>query len=93
MQLETMTRILVDELKATAEDKTYSLPSGTKVTVFVSSGASIVPVNKITKLAMRDEYVILSSEEGRVFLDTPTIVALRADTEADKKDSKLGFGS
>lgn len=88
----TLVHILQNELKAEANDGHYALPSGTRLTIFISTPGALFPIGKVTALSLKAEYVVLHSEEGRVFTDLADIAAVRVDQEADKKNDKaLGF--
>ena len=93
MKSPTLTSILKNELNATVtDDKTWSLPSGTKVTMFLSTPLAVFPVSRVVAVTLNPEYVILDSEEGRIFTDLAEITALRVDQEAKQGDPQSGLG-
>ncbi len=92
MKTDTLWTILKDELNAEKIDARWKLPVGTRITVFLKGATSLFPVSKITAIEIKTAYIILESEENRVFTDLSEVVAIRADEEASSSDSRLGFG-
>ena len=90
MDKKTLKSILINELGATAESDRLQLPTGTRVTVFVSTAGVPIPIPKVTAVTLNKEFAILDSEDGRVFTSAGEFVALRADEEADTS-GRVGF--
>ncbi len=92
MNKNTLTHIITDELKGTKDGDTYTLPEGTRLTVFLAVPGTAMGMNKVTGFSIQDSYVTLHGEETRTFTDLSEIMAVRVDEEATKQH-KLGFGS
>ncbi len=93
MKSETLTAILKNDLKATADDRRWTLPAGTRITVFLATPIALFPVGKVTALTLGESYITLESDEGRIYTDQSEIAAIRVDQEASSRESKLGFGN
>ena len=92
MKDDTLWTILESELKAKKQDDRWKLPSGTRITVFLKGPNVPFVVAKVTSIAARADYLILDSDDGRVFTHLTEIIAVRADEEASSSsDSRLGF--
>ncbi len=92
MKSPTLTKILSNELNATANNNNWKLPLGTKVTVFLSTPAAVFPVSRIVAISINTDYITLISEEGRIFTDLTEITAIRVDQEAKQgAQGALGF--
>ncbi len=92
MKEQTLTTILVKELKATVEDGHHKLPEGTRITVFLTTGAAAVRVGKITGVRLTSDFAALDSEDGRFYTDVADISGIRVDEEAEsKREIGLGF--
>jgi len=93
MKSSTLTSILKNELNANVTDKkTWSLPTGTKVTIFLSTPLAVFPISRVVSITLNPEYVTLESEEGRIFTDMEEITAIRVDQEAKQGDPQSGLG-
>jgi hypothetical protein len=90
MNTKTLKSILIDELNASSDGGRLGLPSGTRVTVFLSTAGVPIPVPKVTAVTLKKDYAILDSEDGRVFTDASDFVAIRADEEASAS-GRVGF--
>lgn len=90
MNKQTLQSIFLDELHGTADGDRIDLPSGTRVTVFVSTTGIPIPIPKVTAMTMRDHYAIFDSEDGRVFTEMDNFSAVRADEEATL-GGRVGF--
>lgn len=90
MTTPDMFRAILADLNATADGALHTLPDGCKVTVFVQNEGGLVPVTKVTAVEFKDVYMVLRSDEGRVFAATDTFALLRVEQEASR-DSKVGF--
>jgi hypothetical protein len=92
MNKQTLIHILTDELKANQKEDRFDLPEGTRLTVFLAAPGSAMGVGKVTGFTIRDQYIILQTEEARAFTDLSEIMAIRVDEEA-ARTHKLGFGA
>lgn len=93
MKPKILWNILENELGATKNGKAWDLPQGTRITVFLGANDRLFPVPKVVRVVSKDDYLILDSDEGRVFTDLDEVVAVRADEEANaKRDARVGFG-
>lgn len=90
MKKQTLKSILVEELGAKDDGGRMSLPTGTRITVFVATAGVPIPVTKVTAVTLREGYAILDSEEGRVFTHLEEFAAVRADEEATG-GGRVGF--
>ncbi len=93
MKSSTLEQILCEELHATKQENRLSLPEGTLVTFFMTSPQNVFAVRKISAIVKQSEYIILETEEGRVFTDVGEVSAIRADKEAGGSGGKLGFSA
>lgn len=87
-----LTDLLTQELGATVDGDTYTLPKGTFVTVFLGGSGSTMGVSKVTGFEFRTQYLLLHGEETRTYTDATEVIALRVDAEAHKTH-KVGFGA
>lgn len=93
MKAKILWNVLESELGAKQNGAAWELPHGTRITVFLGANERLFPVPKVTRVVAKDDYLILDSDDGRVFTDMDEIVAVRADEEANaKRDARVGFG-
>lgn len=91
MNRNVLIHILKEEFGAIQAEARYDLPAGMKLSVFVASPGALLGVSKVTALTLKDHYIILDSEEGRVFTEAETILGIRVDEEKSQRRG-LGFG-
>lgn len=90
MNKQTLRSIFVDELGGQVNGDRIALPSGTRVTVFISTAGVPIPITKVTGMTLREKFAIFDSEDGRVFTHMEEFAAVRADEEA-AGDGRVGF--
>ncbi|MEL6179155.1 MAG: hypothetical protein AAFS10_09380 [Myxococcota bacterium] len=91
MKSNILWTILEHELNAEQHDGRWALPSGTRITVFLQGPNNMFPVSKVVGVVSREHYLVLESDDGRVFTSLEEVVAVRADEEASHRESRLGF--
>jgi hypothetical protein len=90
MNNQTLRSIFVEELGGKATGERIDLPTGTRVTVFISTHGVPIPIPKVTGMTLRKAFAIFDSEDGRVFTHMDEFAAVRADEEATAND-RVGF--
>lgn len=91
MKSEILWTILESELNAKQDGGRWALPAGTRITVFLKGPTNLFPVSKVVAVVARESYLILESDDGRVFTSLGEVVAVRADEEATGRETRLGF--
>lgn len=92
MTPEILEEILVDQFDAEKEGGELMLPSGGRVTLLLVAGDSLMPINKLRRLSFTTDYVAVSTEEERYFVDPERIFGVRQDDyESRPADSRPGF--
>ena len=67
MKDDTLWTILEHELNAQKVDDAWNLPNGTRISVFLKGPNSPFAVAKVTSITPRAGYLVLDSDDGRVF--------------------------
>ncbi|MGM0555639.1 MAG: hypothetical protein ACQEVA_04585 [Myxococcota bacterium] len=92
MKIHTFEIILKDAFECEEQDGFLVVPSGTRLAVLVSSGDSIMPVARVRRVRITDDYVELVAEDERYFVTPMDLFALKQeDFEQDKAAPRPGF--
>lgn len=92
MNPEILEEILVDEFDAEKEGGELQIPSGTRVTLLLVAGDSLMPVARVRRIVFTTDYVSVTTEEERYFIDIERIFGVRhEDYDARSTESRPGF--
>ena len=92
MTPEVLEEILVEQFDAEKEAGEVLIPTGTRVTLLLETGDSIMPVDRIRRLSFTTEYVSVTTDEERYFLDVERIFGVRQDDyEQRPAEARPGF--
>lgn len=92
MKIHTFEIILKDEFDCEEQDDFLVVPSGTRVTVLISSGDSLMPVARVKRVRVTDHFVEIIADEERYFVTPMDLFAIKQeDYEEQKNASRPGF--
>jgi hypothetical protein len=92
MTPEVIEEILVEQIGAEKDGGELLIPAGKRMTLMLTAGDSIMPVNRVRRITFTTEYVAVTTEEERYFLDVERIFGVRQDDyEARSADARPGF--
>ncbi len=92
MSPEVLEEILVDQFDAEKEGGDILIPSGKRVTLLLQAGDSLMPVNRVRRINFTTDYVAVTTEEERYFIDVERVFGVRQDDyEARPADARPGF--
>ena len=92
MQITLVKTILKEELKATADGDTFSLPAERKLVLLVKQGESIMQIQRVHQVRFAADYLAVSSDEDIYFIDPNLIFGLKgSDPALDKAEKRPGF--
>jgi hypothetical protein len=92
MKIHTFEIILKDEFDCEEQDGFLVVPAGVRTTVLVSSGDSLMPVARVRRVRITDDFVELISEEERYFVTPMDLFAVKQeDYEQEKTATRPGF--
>jgi hypothetical protein len=92
MSPEVIEEILVEQFNAEKEGGDLLIPTGKRLTLLLMAGDSIMPVNRVRRISFTTDYVSVTTEEERYFIDLERIFGVRQDDyEARSPDARPGF--
>ena len=92
MRIHTLEVVLRDHYDCDEEDGTFYVPSDTRLTLLITSADSVIPISRMRRLEVNDDYLVVVGEDTRHFIDPDVIYALREeDYEETGNDSRPGF--
>ena len=92
MTPEVLEEILVEQFDAEKEGGDILIPSSKRVTMLLVAGDSLMPVNRVRRISFTTDYVAVTTEEERYFIDVARIFGVRQDDyEARPADARPGF--
>lgn len=90
MEIRIIREVLAQELGATHADDTYTLRDEQRLTVVLAHDGGTLAIAKVRSVRFVGELVVLSTEEGRTFVEPAGVFALRAE-EQDRPEGRPGF--
>lgn len=92
MSPEVLEEILVEQFDAEKDGGDILIPTGKRVTLLLQAGDSLMPVNRVRRISFTTDYVSVTTEEERYFIDVSRIFGVRQDDyEARSADARPGF--
>lgn len=92
MTPEILEEILVEQFEAEKEGGEVLLPSAARVTLLLTAGDSLMPVNRVRRISFTTDYVSVTTDEERYFIDLERIFGVRQeDYDARSAESRPGF--
>ncbi|QDG54602.1 hypothetical protein FIV42_28805 [Persicimonas caeni] len=92
MTPEVLEEILVEQFDAEKEGGDLLIPTGKRVTLLLQAGDSLMPVNRVRRISFTTDYVSVTTEEERYFIDVERLFGVRQDDyEARPADARPGF--
>ncbi len=92
MTPEVLEEILVDQFDAEKEGGDLVIPEGKRVTMLLVAGDSLMPVTRVRRITFTTDYVSVTTEEERYFIDVGRVFGVRQDDyEARPAESRPGF--
>jgi hypothetical protein len=92
MTPEVIEEILVEQFGATKEGGDLTIPTGKRLTLLLVAGDSLMPVNRVRRISFTTDYVAVTTEEERYFIDMERVFGVRQDDyEARSADARPGF--
>lgn len=92
MKIHTFELILKDDFGCDEEDDFLVVPASTRLTVLLSSGDSLMPVSRVRRVRITDDFVEIIAEEERYFVTPMDLFAIKQeDFQQDKAAPRPGF--
>lgn len=92
MSPEVLEEILVEQFDAEKDGGDILIPTGKRVTLLLQAGDSLMPVNRVRRISFTTDYVAVTTEEERYFIDVSRVFGVRQDDyEARPADARPGF--
>lgn len=91
MNVHNLKTILEDELGAERDDETFVLPQASKVSILVRFGDNVIPVSKVRKVRVTDEWVNLVGETEQFFVDTDCDFFVKSELSDKSAEARPGF--
>jgi hypothetical protein len=92
MNLQTLQKILVEELGAKASDgDEFEVPSERKVTILVRFGDDTLRVARVQAMRATEDFVNLVGETEQFFVDPDSDFAIKSEDSAKRREARPGF--
>ena len=92
MKIHTLEVILREHYDCDEDDGTFLVPKEKRLTLLVTAVDSVMPISRMRRLEIHDDYLVVVSEDNRHFIDPEVIYAVREeDYEEPGKASRPGF--
>ena len=82
MNIDVLKAVLSDELEASEDSGTYTIPGQYKVTVLVQADGDVVPVTRVTGLKVSDHYLTFVTEDGHFFIEPSRVFAVKSEGDS-----------
>jgi hypothetical protein len=92
MSPETLEEILVGQFGAEKDGGEIMIPESRRVTVLLLAGESLMPVGRVRRISFTTDFVAITTDEQRYFLDAEHVFGVRQDDYDERSaDSRPGF--
>jgi hypothetical protein len=88
MEPAVLKKVLVNQLDAEEDGGLYRLPDNSSVSLLIEAEEGIIPVSELEEIEFTDDYVIVTAEEERLYVDEDTFFALRQDDLEERHPEK-----